>query len=286
MATFTTFNLEYQCGGFNQTFRNPRYPMSAYLNGLSPISGQNAVSNPAVSENDTCQTSAQAQHYITNPPGSSTTGDLHFGFKCLFGCISYSTAQVSTDRNAVLKGIAGTEPIYELNVYVPGPENGYSQGVLGYTVDGIPVPTIEPWNGVVIDAFDESTGSFIDTIPFNAIYQGNNYPAYDYPVPLNGSPYFQGITEIINMYGFYRTDVTRTYQATAPNYTLGPIIYTFDKWLVISGLETDTGGGIGGNPSLFTAVQNSNAIAFALYTSKINPYYVPLQITHAGIKKA
>jgi len=240
---------------------------------LASISGQDAVSNPAVSENDTCQTSANTEHYITNPPGSKTTGNLHFGFKCLFGCTSYTTYQVSNYRTAVLTGVAGTEPIYELNVYVPGPENGYIE-IASASDPGNPESAQGPFNGVLLDAFDATTGCFIDTIPINAIYQGN-YPAGDPPLPLNGPSSNPGITLLINQLGFWWTDVVRTYQATAPYYTLGPIIYTFNKWLVISGPLSY----VWSNMSVYTAEQNSNVIAFALYTSKKNPFYVPLHLS-------
>ena len=220
MPTFTIVNMQYVTGAGRS--RIPRKPAS---NASTPAGLANIPGVPSwqIPISTGVQISSQP------PDKNRQDGDtiLNLAFVSLTGCLEGGQSTQSTIDP--LKGTVGAADVVQLNVYIPiggfGPGGG---------------------NGALIDAFNVTTGSFVDDVFVNVS-----------PDP-TGS-----ITHDANYLGAFSSaheEAVSAIESIPPSGDISDNI--FENWIILAGTG-DPSDTISKNN--LTVGKNSNVAAFALY---------------------
>lgn len=211
--------------------------------GLLPIPNQSQETQQ-VATGKTFKTKAPAASF-SNAVFPENNETLYFAFTSLVNGVTGEVTTAATD--GALSTVAGTSPIIQLNVYVP---------IVDY-LDGAEIP------GVIIDAFDKDTGSFISNNFFNVTSITSE----------TGGESLAEATSMINTWGYTFTEQAQTIQAAVPSFQIGRV-YTFDKWIQIAGGNNTAPAPLVINGSNFVVGIGSNVVAFAFFKSVYHSFIV------------
>jgi hypothetical protein len=227
MANFIEKNMQYFIGQGRS--RIPRMPMPSASNppGLLSIGGPHIIVQNAQG-GTTCFSVPPAPTQIVNGV------TLYYAFTSMSGGAEGGATTTDINQQLIQTTASAFQDVIQLNVYIP---HG------GYGPNGGP--------GAIIDAFDETTGMFVDDMFVSVTPDQGGALTHD--------------ANYLGAFSTAKTEVVNAYNSIAPS-NIG-----FDKWMIMPGTgdNTDT---VSGND--FTAGKGTNVVSFAFY--KVYPKHKEL----------